>query len=137
MPRKIAERTEEYREKFANPFVAANRGFIDDVIMPHGTRRRDLPGAGHAARPRSSRIRGGSTTTSRCEGPCEAAPEERMRRARSVRLHLIVALFALMVLIAVNALFSSRYPWWLWALTAWLPLIVVPYRLGPWPVRPQ
>ena len=37
---KIAERTEEYREKFANPFVAANRGFIDDVIMPHGTRRR-------------------------------------------------------------------------------------------------
>ncbi|MBX9943566.1 MAG: acyl-CoA carboxylase subunit beta [Reyranella sp.] len=38
--KKIAARTEEYREKFANPFVAANRGFIDDVIMPHGTRRR-------------------------------------------------------------------------------------------------
>jgi propionyl-CoA carboxylase beta chain len=38
--RKIAARTEEYRQKFANPFVAANRGFIDDVIMPHGTRRR-------------------------------------------------------------------------------------------------
>ena len=37
---KIAERTQEYREKFANPFVAASRGFIDDVIMPHGTRRR-------------------------------------------------------------------------------------------------
>jgi len=37
---KIAERTEEYREKFANPFVAAARGFIDDVIMPHDTRRR-------------------------------------------------------------------------------------------------
>jgi propionyl-CoA carboxylase beta chain len=37
---KIAARTEEYREKFANPFVAASRGFIDDVIMPHGTRRR-------------------------------------------------------------------------------------------------
>jgi hypothetical protein len=27
------------------------------------------------------------------------------------------------VLIAVNALFSSRYPWWLWVLTAWMPLI--------------
>ncbi len=26
--------------KFANPFVAASRGFIDDVIMPHATRRR-------------------------------------------------------------------------------------------------
>jgi len=37
---KIAAREKEYREKFANPFVAANRGFIDDVIMPHGTRRR-------------------------------------------------------------------------------------------------
>src|SRR5205814_366846 len=37
---KITARTEEYRQKFANPFVAANRGFIDDVIMPHGTRRR-------------------------------------------------------------------------------------------------
>ena len=51
------------------------------------------------------------------------SPEEQARRARSVRLHLIVALFALMALIAVNALFSSRYPWWLWVLTAWLPLI--------------
>jgi propionyl-CoA carboxylase beta chain len=38
--KKIAARTEEYRQKFANPFAAANRGFIDDVIMPHGTRRR-------------------------------------------------------------------------------------------------
>jgi propionyl-CoA carboxylase beta chain len=39
-PAKIEARTAEYREKFANPFVAASRGFIDDVIMPHGTRRR-------------------------------------------------------------------------------------------------
>ncbi|MGK9232814.1 acyl-CoA carboxylase subunit beta [Inquilinus limosus] len=37
---KIAARTEEYREKFANPFVAAARGYVDDVIMPHNTRRR-------------------------------------------------------------------------------------------------
>ncbi|SMF43203.1 propionyl-CoA carboxylase carboxyltransferase subunit [Tistlia consotensis] len=39
-PGKIEQRTEEYRKLFANPFVAASRGFIDDVIMPHGTRRR-------------------------------------------------------------------------------------------------
>ena len=51
------------------------------------------------------------------------SPEERMRRSRAVRLHLIVALFALLLLIAINALFSSRYPWWLWVLTAWAPLI--------------
>jgi propionyl-CoA carboxylase beta chain len=37
---KIAQRTEEYRAKFANPFVAGSRGFIDDVIMPHSTRKR-------------------------------------------------------------------------------------------------
>jgi propionyl-CoA carboxylase beta chain len=36
----IEARTEEYREKFANPFVAASRGFIDDVISPRSTRRR-------------------------------------------------------------------------------------------------
>ena len=36
----IEARTEEYREKFANPFVAASRGFIDDVILPRDTRRR-------------------------------------------------------------------------------------------------
>jgi propionyl-CoA carboxylase beta chain len=39
-PAKIEARTEEYRQKFANPFVAGSRGFIDDVITPHGTRRR-------------------------------------------------------------------------------------------------
>ncbi|MEQ9641807.1 MAG: acyl-CoA carboxylase subunit beta [Alphaproteobacteria bacterium] len=37
---KIAARTEEYREVFANPFKAGNRGYIDDVIRPHNTRRR-------------------------------------------------------------------------------------------------
>ena len=39
-PAKIEARTQEYRERFANPFIAARRGFVDDVIMPHGTRRR-------------------------------------------------------------------------------------------------
>ena len=37
---KIAQHTKDYEDRFANPFVAAERGFIDDVIMPHGTRRR-------------------------------------------------------------------------------------------------
>jgi propionyl-CoA carboxylase beta chain len=37
---KIAARTEEYRKKFANPFTAGKRGYIDDVIMPHSTRKR-------------------------------------------------------------------------------------------------
>lgn len=37
---KIAERVRDYETRFANPFVAAERGFIDEVIMPHSTRRR-------------------------------------------------------------------------------------------------
>lgn len=37
---KIAARTKEYETRFANPFVAAEKGFIDEVIMPHSTRRR-------------------------------------------------------------------------------------------------
>jgi propionyl-CoA carboxylase beta chain len=37
---KIAARTKDYEERFANPFVAAERGFIDEVIMPHTSRKR-------------------------------------------------------------------------------------------------
>ncbi len=39
-PEALAQREAEYKAQFANPFVAASRGYIDDVIMPHGTRRR-------------------------------------------------------------------------------------------------
>ena len=39
-PQEIAERTAEYEARFANPFVAATMGFIDEVIQPHSTRRR-------------------------------------------------------------------------------------------------
>jgi propionyl-CoA carboxylase beta chain len=37
---KIAARSKEYQDRFANPFVAAARGYLDDVIMPRETRRR-------------------------------------------------------------------------------------------------
>jgi propionyl-CoA carboxylase beta chain len=39
-PDKIALRTREYEDRFANPFVAASKGFVDEVIHPHSTRRR-------------------------------------------------------------------------------------------------
>ncbi len=35
-----AEKVSEYEDRFANPFVAASKGFIDEVIYPHSTRRR-------------------------------------------------------------------------------------------------
>ena len=37
------QKVDEFRERFANPFVAAERGYIDDVIEPHETRPRDPP----------------------------------------------------------------------------------------------
>ncbi|WP_420558979.1 acyl-CoA carboxylase subunit beta [Tepidicaulis sp.] len=39
-PEKIEAHTKAYEDRFLNPFVAAERGYIDDVIMPHGTRAR-------------------------------------------------------------------------------------------------
>ena len=43
-PEKIAARTKTYEDLFANPFVAAQRGYIDDVIVPHNTRARVING---------------------------------------------------------------------------------------------
>jgi propionyl-CoA carboxylase beta chain len=39
-PKKIAARIKEYQDRFANPFIAAERGYIDEVILPRNTRRR-------------------------------------------------------------------------------------------------
>ncbi len=39
-PEKLAAKEAEYKARFANPFVAGARGFIDDVIMPSETRKR-------------------------------------------------------------------------------------------------
>ncbi len=62
----IAARTKEYEDRFLNPFIAASRGYIDDVIRP-------IPRAG-ASRARCAycrtsrcRISGRSTTIFRCK----------------------------------------------------------------------
>lgn len=39
-PEKIAARTKEYEQRFLSPFVAAERGYIDEVITPRSTRKR-------------------------------------------------------------------------------------------------
>ncbi|QKK23694.1 acyl-CoA carboxylase subunit beta [Rhizobium hidalgonense] len=39
-PGKIATHTKMYEDRFLSPFVAAERGYVDEVIMPHSTRRR-------------------------------------------------------------------------------------------------
>jgi len=38
--KKVQEKVDEYREKFANPFIAAERGYVDDVIKPRETRQK-------------------------------------------------------------------------------------------------
>ena len=48
-PDKIAARTKEYEDRFLSPFIAAERGYIDDVIMPHSTRQAHRARAGDAA----------------------------------------------------------------------------------------
>jgi len=40
----LEQKTEEFREKFANPFIAAERGYVDDIIMPRNTRPRLIRG---------------------------------------------------------------------------------------------
>jgi propionyl-CoA carboxylase beta chain len=39
-----ARKVEEFKEKFANPYVAAERGFVDEVIEPRHTRRKIING---------------------------------------------------------------------------------------------
>jgi propionyl-CoA carboxylase beta chain len=39
-----AQKAAEFREKFANPYVAADRGFVDEVIEPRQTRRKIVAG---------------------------------------------------------------------------------------------
>ena len=47
------------------------------------------------------------------------------RRRRGLRLHVICAMGILAVLILVNMLFYRAYPWWLWVLMLWMPLIAL------------
>ena len=63
VPQKIAE----FRDRFANPFVAAERGYIDDVIEPRETRPRVIKRCG-CWRPKWTQTRARSTETSRFEG---------------------------------------------------------------------
>ena len=39
-PEKLAQHAADYEDRFANPFVASERGFVDEVIMPRTTRKR-------------------------------------------------------------------------------------------------
>ena len=41
---RVAELESEFRERFAHPYLAAKRGFLDDVIDPRETRARLISG---------------------------------------------------------------------------------------------
>ena len=61
---KIAARIKEYQDRFENPFIAAERGYIDEVIMPWNTRYR-VARALNMLRNKQLEMPGRSTTTSR------------------------------------------------------------------------
>ena len=42
----LAEKEEEYHETVANPYIAAQRGYIDDIIIPSTTRARIIKALG-------------------------------------------------------------------------------------------
>ena len=56
-----AELIEEYTERFANPYIAAERGYVDDVIDPRDTR----PGAREVARDAAHEARAAAVTQAR------------------------------------------------------------------------
>ena len=62
-----ARRSTEFREKFANPYVAAERGFVDEVIEPRQTRRKIIAGLDMTRNKRDKQPAAASTGTSRCE----------------------------------------------------------------------
>ncbi len=59
---------EDYKARFANPYTAAERGYIDDVIVPHETRPR-LIAALHTLQTKREPGPSASTATSRCSEP--------------------------------------------------------------------
>ena len=79
---------DDYKAHFANPYSAAERGYIDDVIEPHQTRPEADPRAAHAADQARRAARSASTATSRCRCPAgtargsRLAPGSRSRAAR-------------------------------------------------------
>ena len=62
-----AELVDEYTERYANPYVAAERGYVDDVIDPAETRVKLIAGLEHAALQARRAPASASTATSRCE----------------------------------------------------------------------
>ena len=87
-PEKIAAHTKEYEDRFLSPFVAAERGYIDEVIMPHSTRRRVARALADAAQQGAARTPGRSTTTFRCEASNRLPRREKADQPKACRIGL-------------------------------------------------
>ena len=79
-----AELVAEYTEKYANPYAAAERGYVDDVIAPAETRQKLVAGLAHAAHqargaaPPQARQHAAVATVPDCPriwGSCESGPD--------------------------------------------------------------
>ena len=65
-----AELVDEYRQKLANPFIAASRGFVDEIIRAARTRARSSSPRSRARTTSATAIRHASTGTSRSRSDC-------------------------------------------------------------------
>ena len=78
-----AEKIAEYREKFANPWIAAERGFVDEVIEPRKTRPTLDPRAAPARAASARACRPRSTATFRCSAIAPRPGEARRTAHRA------------------------------------------------------
>ena len=79
-----AQKVAEFREKFANPYVAAERGFIDEVILPRDHAPQADPGARHAreqARPQPAQEARQHPAVTRAAHPIGLLPAAAVRSA--------------------------------------------------------
>ena len=111
-----AELVEEYTESYANPYVAAERGYVDDVIDPTETRR-VLVRSLRLLDSKREELPGASTATSRCEGAAVT-----LERAAAIEVVAVRPEPEPAVLAAIVAAVEQAWP---------APPPVTPERDGP------
>ncbi len=111
-----AELVAEYTERYANPYAAAERGYVDDVIDPADTRTKLIAGLGHAQDEAGGAAPPQAREHAPVSGPVWAAPDAGARRIAPVSIRPgPTAEEAAAIVAAIDALWPR-------------PVVVVPRR---------
>ena len=89
-----AELVDEYTERYANPYVAAERGYVDDVIDPGRDPRKLIAEARDARAPSARSCRGASTGTCRCDAARRRGASSTLLRPPRARPAVLAAITA-------------------------------------------